>query len=249
MPGFLEGPEIFDGLLWIVLGALVGWLAFWVIDKVFRRDGEPADVDTVKALEGIDTLEAQLKETADERDSLRTEAEAQRNEAQRLGGLLAGLREAHAEQEQRITSLQAALDAAREPQRGELDGAAPPLLGAAAAAAMSVANADVRPAGKAPPSAADTDADADDFEWTPEEDSAFDTLDELSDQFPDLEDQTALARLENDFDKTLPHRPLPVVGARAVMGRLDGDAPVDDPQRAEGLLGRLGRERPDSQGR
>ena len=81
-------PGTYDDLWRIVLGALIGWLAFWLIDKFFRRDGEPADVDTVRALEGVDTLEAELKETVDERDALRNEAEAQRAESQRLAGLL-----------------------------------------------------------------------------------------------------------------------------------------------------------------
>ncbi|MCA9052170.1 MAG: hypothetical protein KDA89_25715, partial [Planctomycetaceae bacterium] len=143
-------PGTYDDLWRIVLGALIGWLAFWLIDKFFRRDGEPADVDTVRALEGVDTLEAELKETVDERDALRNEAEAQRAESQRLAGLLENLRESNAEQGQKITNLQAALDAAREPARADGSGGSGGLMagalaaGAGALAATAMARDDDR---------------------------------------------------------------------------------------------------------
>ncbi|MEZ5659959.1 MAG: hypothetical protein R3E83_15905 [Burkholderiaceae bacterium] len=281
-------PGTYDDLWWIVLGALIGWLAFWLIDKFFRRDGEPADVDTVKALESVDTLEAQLKEVSDERDGLRNEAEAQRNEAQRLAGQLEGLRQSTAEQSQQITNLQAALAAAREPARAESAAAAAGVAGVmAAGAAALAAGDDATPPAETPALAArvdrdaapgpdtlsadaeladaeladaeladddplfDFDADTDsapdaggkalaadeDDDWFADESDTFTMLDELSENFPELDDASgAPLAAGNGSGRADGGRT-----TRSVMGRLDRDPIEDDLDEPRGLLGRLPR--------
>ncbi|MEZ5741040.1 MAG: hypothetical protein R3E68_17395 [Burkholderiaceae bacterium] len=108
MPGFA------DCLWWVVLGGFAGWCLYWLVDVVFRRDGEAAGVRDKRE---IDALTARLGDLQDERDRLGIQLEDSQSGAQRLSGLLESLRDSVAEQEQKVINLEAALAAAREPQR------------------------------------------------------------------------------------------------------------------------------------
>lgn len=251
-------PGTYDDLWWIVLGLLVGWLAFWLIDRFFRRDGEPANVDTVKALENIDTLEAQLKEAKDERDSLRKEAESQRAEAQRLGGLLENLRESNAEQSQQITNLQAALDAARTPAPGAAReeragggaalGAAGALggLAASAAAAAGLRGDDTGSrdaAGQDSDEAASADrletdalgealgAGRDSLESALDPDTAALTSEDPEDWFEGEDSLDTLEDLEDQFPGLDDEEPVPTL--------TDEEWPATQEQRSRSIMGRL----------
>ena len=251
-------PGTYDDLWWIVLGLLVGWLAFWLIDRFFRRDGEPANVDTVKALENIDTLEAQLKEAKDERDSLRKEAESQRAEAQRLGGLLENLRESNAEQSQQITNLQAALDAARTPAPGTAReeragggaalGAAGALggLAASAAAAAGLRGDDTGSrdaAGQDSDEAASADrletdalgealgAGRDSLESALDPDTAALTSEDPEDWFEGEDSLDTLEDLEDQFPGLDDEEPVPTL--------TDEEWPATQEQRSRSIMGRL----------
>ena len=56
---------------WFVAGLLVGWLLWWLFDRLFRRDGEAAGVAAQRAL---DASQAEVRRLLRERDTARTEA-------------------------------------------------------------------------------------------------------------------------------------------------------------------------------
>lgn len=103
-------PALNQTLWWFVLGAFSGWLLWLLIDRLFWRDGIPAD--------GFDanqspSLKSELDAARREESLLRSELVREQEETQRLVTLSKELRDKLDGQDQIVANLEAALDAAR----------------------------------------------------------------------------------------------------------------------------------------
>lgn len=99
---------------WMLLGVLVGFVAFWLLDSVFRRDGDAA---AQREQREIRKLRQQLVELEAEKTSTQTKLSDRTAEAKRLTVLSEELRDSVRDQDQKITNLETALAAAREQQQ------------------------------------------------------------------------------------------------------------------------------------
>lgn len=99
---------------WMLLGVLVGFVAFWLLDSVFRRDGDAA---AQREQREIKKLRQQLVELEAEKKSSQTKLSDRTAEAKRLTLLSEELRDSVRDQDQKITNLETALAAAREQQK------------------------------------------------------------------------------------------------------------------------------------
>ena len=98
---------------WLLLGIFVGFVIFWLIDKLFRRDGEFA---AERERREIKSLQEQLTEDRTEHSDAQKKLVHRISETKRLTKLSEGLRDTVREQDQKIINLEAALAAAREQQ-------------------------------------------------------------------------------------------------------------------------------------
>ena len=115
-------PTLNQTLWWFLLGAFSGWLLWLLIDRLFWRDGVPADGFDVDHAANLRTA---LLEARREEALLRSELQREQEESQRLTATANDLRSRLEGQDQMVATLEAALDAARYGSRtGPTDGAA-----------------------------------------------------------------------------------------------------------------------------
>ena len=109
---------------WLLLGVLIGFVLFWLIDKLFRRDGEAA---AQRELREIKKLKQQKADLDSEKNDIQKKLTDRTGEVKRLTTLSEDLRDSVRSQDQKVTNLETALAAAREQQkedeslRGQLD--------------------------------------------------------------------------------------------------------------------------------
>lgn len=99
---------------WLLLGVLIGFVLFWLIDKLFRRDGEAA---AQRELREIKKLKQQKADLESEKNDIQKKLTDRSAEVKRLTAMSEDLRDSVRSQDQKVTNLEAALAAAREQQK------------------------------------------------------------------------------------------------------------------------------------
>ena len=99
---------------WLLLGVLIGFVLFWLIDKLFRRDGEAA---AQRELREIKKLKQQKTDLESEKNDIQKKLTDRSGEVKRLTALSEDLRDSVRSQDQKVTNLEAALAGAREQQK------------------------------------------------------------------------------------------------------------------------------------
>lgn len=103
-------PALNQTVWWFVLGAFCGWLLWLLIDRLFWRDGLPADGHDPGEMPA---MRSELEAARREESLLRSELVREQEETQRLVTLSKELRDRLDGQDQIVANLEAALDAAR----------------------------------------------------------------------------------------------------------------------------------------
>lgn len=137
-------PALNQTLWWFVLGAFSGWLLWLLIDRLFWRDGLPADGSQGDL---SPSLKSELDAARREESLLRSELVREQEETQRLITMSKELRDKLDGQDQIVANLEAALDAARFSSPGA---AAAIASASAAQQASNLGSTDAIPAKQTP---------------------------------------------------------------------------------------------------
>lgn len=103
-------PALNQTIWWFLLGAFSGWLLWLLIDRLFWRDGLTA---ASLEQERVTQLTTELDSSHREESLLRNELVREQEETQRLSAMSQELRDKLDGQDQIVTNLEAALDAAK----------------------------------------------------------------------------------------------------------------------------------------
>ena len=105
--------QISETTWWLLLGVLIGLFLFWLIDKLYRRDGDYA---AQRERREVSSLKQQATELREENTTSKKRLTERANEVKRLNTLTEEMRDSVRGKEQEITNLETALAAAREQQ-------------------------------------------------------------------------------------------------------------------------------------
>jgi ABC-type multidrug transport system fused ATPase/permease subunit len=105
--------QISETTWWLLLGVLLGLFLFWLIDKLYRRDGDYA---AQRERREIASLKQQASELREENTTSQKRLNERAAEVKRLNTLSEEMRDSIRGKEQQVTNLETALAAAREQQ-------------------------------------------------------------------------------------------------------------------------------------
>jgi hypothetical protein len=105
--------QISETTWWLLLGVLLGLFLFWVIDLLYRRDGDYA---AQRERRELASLKQQATELREENATSQKRLTERSTEVKRLNTLSEDMRDSIRGKEQQVTNLETALAAAREQQ-------------------------------------------------------------------------------------------------------------------------------------
>lgn len=105
--------QISETTWWLLLGVLLGLFLFWLIDKLYRRDGDYA---AQRERRELTSLKQQATELREENTTSQKRLTERATEVKRLNTLTEEMRDSVRGKEQQVTNLETALAAAREQQ-------------------------------------------------------------------------------------------------------------------------------------